>query len=179
MTRVATQTRSTNQVETDSNQTSVTPTPWQNVTMRLPLHVKHCPKSIDTINSHSMQLHLHREERRCKTKLDRLFAATYKKTCAIHPYGHKTFIEEIPRDNPENYLLREQKKTAEKHIRNWKQNKVSLECRTHTLPFLLFITLASFKEYQDNMKWSSGYQAPVTDRVTIDASWPRSHLLPN
>jgi hypothetical protein len=58
-----------------------------------------------------------------QTKLDRLFAATYKRICAIDLYGHKTFTKELPIDNSEHYLLKEQKKTAVKHIRKWKQNK--------------------------------------------------------
>jgi hypothetical protein len=57
-----------------------------------------------------------------QTKFERLFAATYKEACDIDPYGYETFLEEIPRDNSENYLLRVQRKTADKHTRSWGQN---------------------------------------------------------
>jgi hypothetical protein len=57
-----------------------------------------------------------------QAKRNRIFAAIYKEACDIDPNGHKIFLEGIPRNNQINYLLIEQRKRAQKHIRAWNQH---------------------------------------------------------
>jgi hypothetical protein len=159
-TRVATQMPSTSQVETDSKRTSVTPTQWRNVTMRLPSHAKHFQHSINAATSVSTRMAM-------QDIRNRIFAATYKEACDIDPYGQMIFLEGIQRNNPTNYLLIEQRMRGETDIRAWNQH-------THFPPIQDPITHIPIVKYP---RWLQGIprQHEMVKRVPNPDVGPRHH----
>jgi hypothetical protein len=108
--------------------------------------------------------------RTMQAKRNRIFAATYKEACDIDPYGHKIFLEGIPRNNQINYLLIEQRKRAQKHIRAWNQhtNLPPIQDPYTHIPIVNYPRgLKGIPRQHEMVK--SGYQMLMLDRATIDA----------